>query len=333
MKHRRSAPHVVTRSRSALAVALLSFLGGGVAIGGCPGPDPHEAASGGSDTKTTGPSSSEGGGAAKGSGGAGGAGGAATATGAGGKGGGMSELDGGCDSGMNPCCADTTSDSSNCGQCGYVCGLAGALQTGCKAGKCTPTCLPGFADLKHNQSTDDGCETLARRVFVTSAPVLMPLSGGLAGGDAICTNEANAAGLGTTFPWRAWLSDSTVTKSPAGWTNAWPNAYVLVDNITPVATNFMAFFAGSGTSLLHAIDRDPGGAPVSAAAVWTGTSSSGTATDRDCLGWSTPNGAANAPTVGAANLTDESWTENGNSVVSCASASVHLYCFEMATSG
>jgi hypothetical protein len=327
MKHRRSAPHVAFRSRGALGLALFSLITGGVAIGGCPGPDPRTIASGGASSSVTSASSSEGGGRTTGSGGD------VAASGSGGKGGGMPTLDGGCDSGMNPCCADLTSDPSNCGQCGYVCALDNASGTSCVAGKCKPVCLAGYADLKHQQQTDDGCETQARRVFVTKNPVLMPISGGLAGADTICTMEAHApGGPGNTFAWRAWLSDSTVVKSPKQWTNVWQNAYVLVDNTTAVAKNFSDFFAGANTSLLNAIDKDSVGALVTSGMTWTGTDATGAPTTHDCLGWTSPNGGANSPTVGATNHADAGWTDNP-SVASCAATTVRLFCFEMATSG
>jgi len=132
------------------------------------------------------------------------------------------------------------------------------------------------------------------RVFVTSTTYDGNL-GGLAGADAKCQARADAAALTGTF--RAWLSDATGSPSTR-FTRSAVAPYVLVDG-TVIAGNYTALTSGS---LEHPIDQtETSGAPpiepiFGHAAVWSGTSDSGTLqwNDHTCSNWTSSDGAGKA---------------------------------------
>jgi hypothetical protein len=55
-------------------------------------------------------------------------------------------------------CTDTTTDAQNCGGCGLACSMNNVTGVACVAGKCTGTCVTGFADCNQNLQKD-GCES------------------------------------------------------------------------------------------------------------------------------------------------------------------------------
>jgi hypothetical protein len=74
-----------------------------------------------------------------------------------------------CAENYGDCNAATTNDGcevdltsvSTCGSCGHSCSVQGATAPACTNGRCTPACLPGYADCTLDNGThgDDGCET------------------------------------------------------------------------------------------------------------------------------------------------------------------------------
>src|SRR5205814_8692060 len=55
----------------------------------------------------------------------------------------------------NGCETNLLEDAAHCGACPNACALANSLPA-CRAGRCVPNCLPGFADC--NGDPIDGCE-------------------------------------------------------------------------------------------------------------------------------------------------------------------------------
>ncbi|HVY45874.1 MAG TPA: hypothetical protein VHB21_08350 [Minicystis sp.] len=352
MEHRPSralfAPHERT-----IAVGVVAALGAVVAsaLGGCPGPDPREAATGGGGAaQSTGALMPTGGASPTGVGGDTESTGALTAT--------LPTTASLTTFGTSTLtfttattaptttstmsgCGDTSSDPLNCGACGFVCSgqntLDPAQPADCVNGKCMPVCAAGFADLIHPGDVDDGCETPARRVFVTTHPKTLPLSVNgkqrVAAGDEFCRVEA-AANLvqGDVFRWRAWLSDQEQGVCPVcGPQPFWSGAYVLPDQRTAVAAQFSTFVAGDGTTLLHAINQDSmGGTPTQGVLAWTGTDGTGNPTGADCGGWTDGTSNAPAPTRGRVVATDVTWTLDPAAAGACDAMTVHLYCFEQA---
>ncbi|MBK7861964.1 MAG: hypothetical protein IPJ65_25775 [Archangiaceae bacterium] len=159
-----------------------------------------------------------------------------------------------------------------------------------------------------------------KRVFVTSRTFTGNLKGqaasGLAGGDVLCQQSAEAAQLGGT--WRALLSDKTAAAS-ARIADVGP--WYLLDDTTQVFSGRAALFAAQGPQV--AISLTETGTRVTDA-VWTGTLSSGSASTYDCDNWSdgTYNwyGSSGTPHGGVS-----SWTY-GTSLP--CSRSAHLYCLE-----
>jgi hypothetical protein len=54
-------------------------------------------------------------------------------------------------------CAETLSDTENCGACGTVCPEYNSTERKCIGGKCSNPCLAGYYDC--NQNVADGCES------------------------------------------------------------------------------------------------------------------------------------------------------------------------------
>jgi hypothetical protein len=116
-------------------------------------------------------------------------------------------------------------------------------------------------------------------VFVTQATYTGGQIGGLAGGDAKCTQEAGAAGLTGNFA--AWLSDST-TSAASRLTHA-TVPYVMADG-TQVADDGTDFTDGTHDAQLT---KDANGVVVSPLGVWTGTTAAGEIANVDatCSNW------------------------------------------------
>jgi hypothetical protein len=161
----------------------------------------------------------------------------------------------------------------------------------------------------------DGAAT-GPRVFVSSTTTKAGAINGLAGGDALCTSLATAAGLGGT--WAAWLSNH----------DNGPHAIDRVTGAGPwrlvsgelVASSKVALASGT---LLHAIDHDEKGVAVAAGRVWTGTGTDGKYSTNDCERW-TPAGGNGR--VGATDAVDATWTTVG--VDDCQNPR-RIYCFQL----
>jgi hypothetical protein len=137
--------------------------------------------------------------------------------------------------------------------------------------------------------------------------------GGLAGGDAICQERAEAVGLNGT--WTAWLSDDNtdaIDRIPDGEYQLLSGAGVIADNKDDLTDGW----------LKAPIVEDEFGVPFAESQVWTGTDADGTRTDANCNNWT--NQAVDA-TFGVSDRADSSWTNIGIST-SCGQE-FHLYCF------
>ncbi len=159
---------------------------------------------------------------------------------------------------------------------------------------------------------------LSFTVFVTST-VQSGDFGGVQGGDAICQDLADTAGLAGTY--RAWLSDSS--RSPLS-SLAGNLPYLLVDG-TEIAVGTEDLF---DSSLGADINLDELGALVPTPAqpdnVWTGTNANGTSRGANCSGWTSadPNDDGHA---GKTNRSNDDWTSADNE--SC-DQQLRLFCFE-----
>lgn len=125
----------------------------------------------------------------------------------------------------------------------------------------------------------------ALTVFATESNHLPGTFGGVAGADAICQQEAAAAGLaagGRTFV--AWLSDSTRDARDRVVPFA-DGPYVLPDGVTVVADGFEQFVDGS--ALNHLIDQTARGETIGAYPpdAWTGTLTDGRVAQETCQDW------------------------------------------------
>ena len=143
-------------------------------------------------------------------------------------------------------------------------------------------------------------------------------STGIAAGDAICQNLAAAAGLASAGSFKAWLSDSA-TDGADRLTSDGP--WVRVDGMM-VAESKTALI---NSALLTSIDVTEDGVYRGGAAVYTGTSGTGSRTASLCADWSDGTGSSNA-TYGNSNVIATAlWTEAGS--LPCSNL-VYIYCFE-----
>jgi len=153
--------------------------------------------------------------------------------------------------------------------------------------------------------------------------------GGLAGADAICNARAAEASLPGIY--MAWLADQTGSPSTRFVQSTVP--YVLTDGAT-VANSYNALVT-DGT-LLHAIDRDESGFPVTDGTLmgtinWTNVTpagiANGTTQFEACNGW-TDNSGNNGSTIGINTAMTTLWTDwIGGGFADCTNQ-LHLYCFE-----
>jgi len=206
----------------------------------------------------------------------------------------------------SPYCANTTSDTNNCGGCGVVCAS-------------TQVCTNGACALPK-----------PKLVFVSSMQYGANL-GGLGGADAKCQALATASSLSGTY--KAWLSDDT-TSAATRLAHA-KVAYVLPDGSTVVANDWAGLTSGT---LAHAIDRtEDGGTPATTSycslttpTVFSNTLPSGTqdAVGFNCTNWT---GAGTKVNLGNANATDLHWSTwcSANATAYCDGTNVAaLYCIE-----
>ncbi|HEY2388611.1 MAG TPA: hypothetical protein VGK30_16770 [Candidatus Binatia bacterium] len=154
-----------------------------------------------------------------------------------------------------------------------------------------------------------------KRVFVTSTATQGAFNG-TSGADSMCASLASAASLSGTF--KAWLSVTGDGPSTRFTQASVP--YALVDG-TIVANDWSDL---TDASLAHAIDIDETGAAVSAADVWTSTTTGGNPATPDCNGFTSASGGQTA-ICGNTGLKTGGWTNN--SIPSC-NLSLRLYCFE-----
>lgn len=166
--------------------------------------------------------------------------------------------------------------------------------------------------------------TQTYRVFVSHAGFGANL-GGVDGGDTLCQNAANAAGLGGT--WRAWLSAPDAAPPRGRFTLTPTLPYRLLDGTIVVGANTDAL--GTKPFTLDAsISIDETGANISDGGqleVWTGTTGSGDISQYTCDGW-TSNVVASLGAVGVLNQTSGNWTDIYPQF--CDRTGTHLYCFE-----
>lgn len=160
----------------------------------------------------------------------------------------------------------------------------------------------------------DAIDIIGLTVFVTSTTQNAAL-GGIAGADAICAQEAAAAGLDGEF--KAWLStlSSTVTSR---FEHA-DRPYVMVDG-TVIADNWQDLTDGTLDATLS-VDAT---GTVQPGEVWTGTLANGDASPNDdCAGFT--NGTDGRAQCGSAESTTEAWTQN---ITPRCPAMLRLYCFQ-----
>ncbi|MFN7938787.1 MAG: DNRLRE domain-containing protein [Bryobacteraceae bacterium] len=156
-----------------------------------------------------------------------------------------------------------------------------------------------------------------KTIFITNALFTGNL-GGLAGADAACQLEGEAAGLSGRF--KAWLSTSQ--SSAAQRLVHWPGPYRL-PNGTLVANNWADLTDGV---LAFPIQMAAGGFGAGTPQLaWTGTEANGSATGFDCGGWSDGTAAANG-TVGLYVFYNRpGWT---NQATQFCSTFQRLYCVQ-----
>lgn len=147
------------------------------------------------------------------------------------------------------------------------------------------------------------------------------LSTGIERADAICVQEATAAGLRGAAEFKAWLSTSTMNakdRIPQG-----PGPYVLptLSNPTLVAADTAALLNADNVPLASAIDVRADGTAVSDR-VWTGTAPDGTLLGDACNDW-TP-GPLPTGVSGLSGVTAGGWTETNAPL---CNQSARLYCF------
>jgi hypothetical protein len=152
--------------------------------------------------------------------------------------------------------------------------------------------------------------------------------GGLEGADAICQQEADAAGLPGVF--KAWLSDSTGDPHSRFVHSVLP--YVLPDG-TPIADNWVHLTSvGYNIYLHHPIDMTAtGGMPAPQPnnsheySVWTATGADGKAVpEQDCFNWRSGDVEDNGYS-GNWRLVTDRWTDF--SVEGCDNGRAS-YCFQ-----
>jgi hypothetical protein len=157
-------------------------------------------------------------------------------------------------------------------------------------------------------------------VFVTSS-VQKGNLGGLAGGDAICQQRAQAANLPGAY--KAWLSDDA--QSPTTRFVQSPGPYLRVDGVT-VADNWADLTDGT---LDAAITVAETGAVFDALNLrsWTHTLANGTAggvLNANCNNWTSANNGVNGD-EGQVAATSDNWTDFASGT---CNNNFRLYCFQ-----
>jgi hypothetical protein len=159
-----------------------------------------------------------------------------------------------------------------------------------------------------------------KQVFITSG-VHNGNLGGLVGADAICTEEAQAAGLPGSY--KAWLSDSTASPSTRFIQSSFP--YSLVNGAI-IADDWAALVDGS---LDVPINVQADGSLVVDGFAWTATSEAGSpvsAAHYDfCSDWYSGEFSADAGAVGSVTSVGVGWS---NDHFNGCLSTFPLYCFQ-----
>lgn len=165
------------------------------------------------------------------------------------------------------------------------------------------------------------------RLFVTSESYNGNL-GGLAGADAKCNLEAQAAGF-TSGSWKALLSDSATDareRVPFNW-----GTLKRIDGSTIIATSWSDLWDGSiqNPVLLSATQNSLLTTSTLTYSTTEGLRAGTVAANTNCQNWLF-NGTSVAPfNVGASGSTASSWiSNNGSSPSSCGATTTSLYCIE-----
>jgi hypothetical protein len=140
--------------------------------------------------------------------------------------------------------------------------------------------------------------------------------GGIAGADAICQGEAEAAGLSGVF--MAWLSDDATSPSVRFMQSTGP--YVRPDGVR-IAADWAGLTDG-GLDAAIAVDASGNGIPADEE-VWTATMASGSADSGTCNNWQTDDSLSGD--LGSADSSGIRWTEAARR--SCGFYN-RLYCFQ-----
>jgi len=154
---------------------------------------------------------------------------------------------------------ETSESATNCGACGYTCSTQHAVGASCNAGRCAPTCAPGWGNCNSSAmlTVDDGCEVyLDLLTACTSA----------CGGTAVDCDATSVCNLGSCVAPQGvavWSVPLTTNMQGQRYGEVFPgfpdmtNATVTVRIYAPGATggNLIAYFtdldftAGGGATL------------------------------------------------------------------------------------
>lgn len=201
-----------------------------------------------------------------------------------------------------------------------------------KPDECTTECQFACGDLTVSaaeecddgaQLAGDGCSPMCadEYLFFVTNELYAADFGGIAGADEICQTAAELANL--TGAYVAWLSagvDSAKEDLPMGKVIIRTDGQIVVNTAEDL-------IKGPMTTLLHPLNLDQDGAVVTGY-TWTGTSTQGALTGKDCGGWASIGGQLTD--VGAPAATTFEWT-NATFVEPLSQATCdatnHLYCF------
>lgn len=205
---------------------------------------------------------------------------------------------------------------------------------------CAGSC--GASTCKVGQTCDDNtqCESqmcagtnvciAPKRVFLTVATFTAPQIGGLAGADAKCQTEADAAQLGGTY--KAWLSDLTGSPSTR-FTRSLVAPYVRTDGFV-LAVDWDDLTDGTlgGPINRTAANQPSSGGPSACDATarwaWSNTRADGTlqSDTQSCNNWTAATGGSAWGRVTDSTSTWSSACSGG--IDSCGAVSTVLICFE-----
>lgn len=184
-----------------------------------------------------------------------------------------------------------------------------------------PASTDDTADDTTGPAASTGDPLAPRVAFVTEGAHFADL-GGIAGADARCAAEAEAADLPGEF--LAWISDAEASPADRFARDGGP--WVRTDGTT-LADDWDDLTDGT---LDHPIELDATGQPLDdQLAVWTNTAWDGTALGSDCQGW-TSAAFEHGGIFGDFAQSSEfgQWTAWGNPTPFPCENTFHLYCFE-----